>query len=322
MVKFSRLSAPGSFAVPWRAFAAAAAVVLLLLAMVACGSGAAPEPAAPAPTAAGTSSGAAAQQPAATAAAPAADGQEPVTLQVVCINRTLDPCELIRDFYIPRVHERTDDVRIEISSYPELGLAGPDTIRLVNDRTLEFAEIYSGYVGGDLPVIDVGNLWGVSPSNEAHFALSDAIEDDIVGILRRETGGEPVFRAYYPNQYIFSNVLLPDLAAYEGKKIRQHSTVLGKTCSPASAPRASSSPLPMSIPPWNGAYWTPASPAALPATASAGTKLPNTFTAPSSVPSPWPTSPSTAKSGRNCRPRRNRASSKRWARNLTPKTAA
>ena len=226
MVKFSRLSAPGSFAVPWRAFAAAAAVVLLLLAMVACGSGAAPESAAPAPTAADTSSGAAAQQPAATAAAPAADGQEPVTLQVVCINRTLDPCELIRDFYIPRVHERTDDVRIEISSYPELGLAGPDTIRLVNDRTLEFAEIYSGYVGGDLPVIDVGNLWGVSPSNEAHFALSDAIEDDIVGILRRETGGEPVFRAYYPNQYIFSNVLLPDLAAYEGKKIRQHSTVL------------------------------------------------------------------------------------------------
>ena len=150
-----------------------------------------------------------------------------VTLQVVCINRTLRPCELIRDFYIPRVHERTDEVRIEISSYPELGLAGPDTIRLVDDQTLEFAEIYSGYVGGDLPVIDVGNLWGLSPSNDAHLALSEAIEDDMVRILRDATGGEPVFRAYYPNQYIFSREPLPDLAAYEGKDIRQHSAVLG-----------------------------------------------------------------------------------------------
>ena len=248
MVKFSRLSAPGSFAVPWRAFAAAAAVVLLLLAMVACGSGAAPESAAPAPTAADTSSGAAAQQPAATAVAPAAGPantptpvpptqtpvpapevqEEVVTLQVVCINRTLRPCELIRDFYIPRVADRTGgQVVIEISSYPELGLGGPDTIRLLNDQTLEFAEVYSGYVGGDLPVIDVGNLWGLSPSNEGHLALSDAIKDDMVRILRDATGGEPIFRAYYPNQYVFSREPLPDLASYTGKDIRQHSAILG-----------------------------------------------------------------------------------------------
>ena len=217
MVNFSSLPSPGPIAVPWRPALAAAAVLLLLLAMLACGGGSQPQTAAP--TAA----------PAATEAAPAAAAPgEVVTLQVVCINRTLRPCELIRDFYIPRVDERTGgQVKIEISSYPELGLAGPDTIRLVNDQTLEFAEIYSGYVGGDLPVIDVGNLWGVSPSNEAHLALSDAIEDDMIRILRDATGGEPVFRAYYPNQYIFSRDPLPNLAAYSGKDIRQHSAVLG-----------------------------------------------------------------------------------------------
>ena len=159
---------------------------------------------------------------------PAAMVQEAITLQVVCINRSLRPCELIRDFYALKVAERTGGaVTIEISSYPELGLGGPDTIRLVNDHTLEFAEIYSGYVGGDLPVIDVGNLWGLSPSNDAHLALTDAIEEDMVRILRDATGGEPVFRNYYPNQYIFSREPLPDLASYEGKKIRQHSTILG-----------------------------------------------------------------------------------------------
>ena len=228
--RLRRLRAAGR---SWRLIGLAAVVMALLLAFAAC-QGQDDDAPAPAATTAATETAAATAAPTAadtgaaqpTDAPAMTDAAEPVTLQVVCINRTLDPCELIKDFYIPRVHERTDDVRIEISSYPELGLAGPDVVRLVSDETLEFAEIYSGYVGGDLPVIDVGNLWGVSPNNEAHFALSDAIEDDIVGILRRETDGEPVFRAYYPNQYIFSNVLLPSLAAYEGKKIRQHSTIL------------------------------------------------------------------------------------------------
>ena len=196
---------------------ATAAMGLLVVGIAACGGG--DQPAAPAAPAA--------SEPA-TEAAPAATTQEPVTLQVVCINRALRPCELIDSFYAPRVAERTNgEVTIEISSYPELGLAGLDTIRLVNDHTLEFAEIYSGYVGGDLPIIDVGNLWGLSPSNDAHLALTDAIEDDMVRILREATGGEPIFRAYYPNQYVFSREPLPDLESYEGKNIRQHSTILG-----------------------------------------------------------------------------------------------
>ena len=98
----------------------------------------------------------------------------------------------------------------EISSYPELGRGGPDTIRLVNDQTLEFAEIYSGYVGGDLPIIDVGNLWGLSSSGEAHLALTDAIEDDLIRLLNDATGGEPIFWTYYPNRYVFSGEPLPN----------------------------------------------------------------------------------------------------------------
>ena len=169
----------------------------------------------------------AAAQPTPTSTPPAA-APETTNLQIVCINRTLRPCELIRNFYAPRVNQRTNgEVAIEIYSYPELGLDGRDAIRLVNDNTLEFAEIYSGYVSGDLPIIDVGNLLGLSPSNDVHLALTDAIAEDMMRILREATGGEPVFRSYYPGQYIFSREPLPDLAAYEDKKIRQHgSTIL------------------------------------------------------------------------------------------------
>ena len=216
----NRLGSLGLVARSWRAALAMVVIAALALGVAACGGGEPEQTAAPQ-----TSSQATTEQ---ATDAPAASTQEPITLQVVCINRTLRPCELIDSFYAPRVAERTNgEVTIEISSYPELGLAGPDTIRLVNDNTLEFAEIYSGYVGGDLPIIDVGNLWGLSPSNDAHLALTDAIEDDMIRILRDATGGEPIFRAYYPNQYVFSREPLPDLNSYAGKNIRQHSTILG-----------------------------------------------------------------------------------------------
>ena len=74
---------------------------------------------------------------------------DPVTIQHACINRALLPCVLIESFFAPNLEERTNGkLIINVSSYPELGLAGPDTLTLVSDGTLEMANIYGGYVGG------------------------------------------------------------------------------------------------------------------------------------------------------------------------------
>ena len=71
-----------------------------------------------------------------------------------------------------RIRERTNgQVDIQISSFPELGLAGPDTLRLIEDGTLGMAEIYSGYVGGDYPAIDAANLWGLIPDNKVKRSI-------------------------------------------------------------------------------------------------------------------------------------------------------
>ena len=82
--------------------------------------------------------------------------------QYACINRTLLPCELMAEpgGLVDSINEATNgQVKIEISSFPELGLGGPDTLRLIEDGTLSMGEIYSGYVGGDYPPIDAANLW-------------------------------------------------------------------------------------------------------------------------------------------------------------------
>ena len=77
---------------------------------------------------------------------------ESFEFQYVCVNRTLLPCQVVQEF-LDSVRARTDgQVDIQLSSYPELGISGFDMIRLLEDGTTRFGEIYSGFVGGEFPV--------------------------------------------------------------------------------------------------------------------------------------------------------------------------
>ena len=182
------------------------------------------------------------EAPASSAASESAGGQEgammqepEVKIQLVCINRTGNPCTLIYskeedqgvDGFIERVKDRTNGrVEFQVSSFPELGLAGPDSLRLIEDRTMELAEIYSGYIGGDLPIIDVANLWGLYPDSATNFAVIDATREDVHRIIEEQSNGIVIMENYYESNYYFSSRALNTLDDFEGLKTRSHSTVL------------------------------------------------------------------------------------------------
>ena len=68
-----------------------------------------------------------------------------ITIQHACINRALLPCVALETFFAPNLLARTNGkVEFITSSFPELGLAGPDTLSLVTDGTLDSATIYGG----------------------------------------------------------------------------------------------------------------------------------------------------------------------------------
>jgi TRAP-type C4-dicarboxylate transport system substrate-binding protein len=150
--------------------------------------------------------------------------------QYACINRTLDPCKLLAapGGMVERIFERTNgQVEIEISSFPELGLAGPDTLRLVADGTLGMAEIYSGYIGGDLPIVDVANLWGVIGDMATNWKTIEAVQPSLHALLEERANGVVLAESYYGVNYYYTNKPLRTPADLEGLKIRSHSTVLG-----------------------------------------------------------------------------------------------
>ena len=150
--------------------------------------------------------------------------------QYACINRTLDPCELLAapGGMVERIKERTNgQIEIQISSFPELGLAGPDTLRLVEDGTLGMVEIYSGYIGGDLPIVDVANLWGVIPDFATNWKTIEAVQGPIHRIIEDRSNGIVLAESYYGNNYYYTSKPIRSPADLEGLKVRSHSTVLG-----------------------------------------------------------------------------------------------
>ena len=101
---------------------------------------------------------------------PLTSSGENIELQHTCINGQLLWCKHQRTYFVPNVQERTNEqVTINITSFPELGLAGTDTASLLADGTLSMTEIYGGYVGGEFPTLAVQYIWGLWPDHETHY---------------------------------------------------------------------------------------------------------------------------------------------------------
>ncbi|MCH7737868.1 MAG: TRAP transporter substrate-binding protein DctP [Chloroflexi bacterium] len=162
-----------------------------------------------------------------TTASSSADDGKVYSFQFACINRTLKPCELMMELAANVAARTNGQIEIQISSFPELGLAGPDTLRLLQDGTLDFGEIYGGYVGGDFPAIEMAELLGLYESSAMQEEVFRAVREDEIRMVRDQFGAEVISYIYYPDQFIFSKTPLRTLKDFKGLKIRTHSTALG-----------------------------------------------------------------------------------------------
>ena len=136
---------------------------------------------------------------------------ENITLRFACVNRTLYWCQHLEAHFAPNVAERTNGrVNIEIRSFPELGLTGPDTPRLLTDGTLDMVEIYGGYIAGDYPAFEMLYLWGLWPDDRSRFQALTAMAPDLERIVVDEIGSQPLFRNWIADggQFLFSNEAL------------------------------------------------------------------------------------------------------------------
>lgn len=94
---------------------------------------------------------------------------EKIMIQHACVNRALVFCKIVDSFFGPKLLERTNgQLEIVSSSFPELRIAGPDTLSLVADGTLDIVSILGVYVAGELPALEIQFLFGLYTSRETN----------------------------------------------------------------------------------------------------------------------------------------------------------
>ena len=148
-------------------------------------------------------------------------------LKLMGINRTLDPWKLYEE-WARSVEQRTNGrVQFELTSLPELGLGGAETIRVLKTGVVDVTETYGGYVAGELPLLEILEMPGIFPSPEVAKKAILAWKPTEAKILDEKANAVLLAMAVYPDQAIWSKKPLRKLEDFKGLKIRVHSVALG-----------------------------------------------------------------------------------------------
>ncbi len=129
---------------------------------------------------------------------------DPIVIQNACVNRALVFCKIMDTFWAPNLAERTNGMLIlEATSFPELGIAGPDSLGLVSDGTLDMVNIIGPYVAGELPELEIQYLFGLYTQRSQQYESTVDMLSDIEQLLIDKTGGYPINVNWHNGDDIF-----------------------------------------------------------------------------------------------------------------------
>jgi TRAP-type transport system periplasmic protein len=158
--------------------------------------------------------------------APGEPAKNEFILKLMGINRTLDPWKLYEE-WAQSVERRTNGrVKFELTSLPELGLGGVETIRVIKTGVVDVAEVYGGYVAGELPMLEILEIPGIFPDPETAKRAILAWKPHEAKILEERANAVLLAMAVYPDQAIFSKRPVRRLEDFKGLKTRVHSVAL------------------------------------------------------------------------------------------------
>jgi len=148
-------------------------------------------------------------------------------LKLMGINRTLDPWKLFEE-RAKEVEKKTNGrVQFELTSLPELGFGGGETLRVLRTGIVDVAEVYGGYVAGELPIVEILELPGIFPDGATAKKAVQAWKPHEAKVLDQKVNAVLLGMARDPDQAFFSKKPLRKLDDFKGLKVRVHSVALG-----------------------------------------------------------------------------------------------
>lgn len=152
---------------------------------------------------------------------------EEINIQHVCLDRQLPPCVLIQAYLAPNIARRTNgQVTLSVISLAELQLDGQATLTQVGDGTLDMVNIFTGYVAGEVPALEIQSLWGSAPDWETSYLTLTELAEDVDRLIEEATGGSRVFNRNWfagTDQWIYSSDPIQTVEEYDGLQTRINS---------------------------------------------------------------------------------------------------
>jgi TRAP-type C4-dicarboxylate transport system substrate-binding protein len=170
--------------------------------------------------------------------APAAFGQsQPVTWKVVANTRLSSQFTVKWVWVTEQLAKRTNGgFKLDVVSFTDLGMTGAELIRLLSTGLLDAGEVVTGYVSGEVPIIEGAQMVGVYENLDQARRAYDGWMKAVAEPNARQMGGVPITTLGFTTQFLWSKFPVNSLDDIKGKKIRifakaqaDYMTALGAT---------------------------------------------------------------------------------------------
>jgi TRAP-type C4-dicarboxylate transport system substrate-binding protein len=129
-----------------------------------------------------------------------------------------------KPFWTKTVPERSKgQVTAEIKGFNEMGLKGPELLRLMSQGVVEFGTATLAYFASDNPINEAIDLAGLAPDVKTARAVTAAFEPVYAKLYGEGSNVKLLGISTYPAQVLFCNAEIKSLADVKGKKVRTSS---------------------------------------------------------------------------------------------------
>ncbi|PAT42188.1 TRAP transporter substrate-binding protein [Vandammella animalimorsus] len=127
-------------------------------------------------------------------------------------------------FWSKSIPEKSADrITADIKGYNEMGLKGPEMLRLMGSGVVEFGTATLAYFASDNPINEAIDLAGLAPDLKTAREVTAAFEPVYAKFYGQGNNVKLLGISTYPAQVLFCNAPISGLADIKGKKVRTSS---------------------------------------------------------------------------------------------------
>ena len=130
-----------------------------------------------------------------------------------------------KDFEVPfwtkTLPEKSNGaISAEIKGFNEMGLKGPEVLRLMGQGVMEIGATVMGYLAADDPANEMIDMAGLLPDVATARKVTEALRPVYEKLYREKFGVEVLGFGTYPAQALYCNGEIKGLSDIKGKKVR------------------------------------------------------------------------------------------------------